>query len=446
MSYDASTKIITAPVSIADLIDCFGVAMSSSGGTKMSFDLGFITKSNTGSTVTDADNVTWTVISRVAYNKWSKHKPIRHASVKQLTTEQWTDNSRGNGARYGLYCPNGGQLPFDASGNYIEAPWFYDKPELSDNPAYPARMTDFEKYYHNAPCPIRMAFPSDLTLTISSSQSERENTTIAFTMEFENAISGYRSDDTCMSLEDILGANRNWYMAVGFWRMDGSTLRQFFAYSADMLSVAMSGSVPILQVFVNMQDFYSAVGSSAIHNGDQWNCRVFLSSSNTSPTSLQATKLIEYATDADYRVFTVSTTTPVDRLGTVTLTTTLVKSGTEYYCSQAVVKINKGTYSSGSVNIALYGICPTGTMVKSSTTYTQLELYSGTMTLSGQETTQTIPLSASNGKWNFDNTNPSYPHIAVVRCDVSIGGNTKSVATTTDVTSGESSYTSEYSG
>jgi hypothetical protein len=29
---------------------------------------------------------------------------------------------------------------------------------------------------------------------------------------------------------------------------------------------------------------------------------------------------------------------------------------------------------------------------------------------------------------------------------VSIGGNTKSVATTTDVTSGESSYTSEYSG
>lgn len=125
MSY--SNGIITAPVSIRDLQQCFGVSES---------DLG-------------------TIIAQVNINMWSRHKPIRYPSVKRIGFGDSDGSNEAKTVAYGLTPGNikDGGTTFEQSDvtDLFEMEgydWTYSKP--TGGIAQPYRLTDFVNYYHNA--------------------------------------------------------------------------------------------------------------------------------------------------------------------------------------------------------------------------------------------------------------------------------------------------------
>jgi hypothetical protein len=106
MSY--TNNMIQAPVEIADLQRCVPVTMRRTVNgvveTKISGDLGIIISGYVGQLVPDPDGKgSWTIISRVAINKWARYKPLRKNLLEYLTYQQRYNLSFGlNIPRLGL--------------------------------------------------------------------------------------------------------------------------------------------------------------------------------------------------------------------------------------------------------------------------------------------------------------------------------------------------------
>ena len=132
MSYNSTTKHITAPVSIKDLQQCFGLSDT---------DLG-------------------TLISKANINIWAKYKPVRLNSIDTVTN-QWdaTNNTWKNTATWwkgSTVTAIGGIVPKQVLGlDNLAAQydgnlngWIYNKP--SGGSLQPYRLQDFAGYNHNA--------------------------------------------------------------------------------------------------------------------------------------------------------------------------------------------------------------------------------------------------------------------------------------------------------
>lgn len=459
MAYDAQTKIIYQEVGIGDLQQCFAVILQKKTDASvkvLSGDLGSIFKGGTGEEFTDPLGVVWKVLSRVAVNKWAKHKPIKHAAFTELTPAQWVDGSVRAGEVYGIYqnsTPN--DFPFDANGNYVQRPWLYDRPLFTDT-QYPSRYTDFLNYYHYAPCPIQVVFQSSNNIEISTSEQDRKNTYLSCVLTFNNGISGYRTDDTCMSLDDILVQYRNYYFAIALWRKVGNNILRYFAFASETIAQALQNhpSNPTILILMCIDDFYTAVGANNFTAGDVWNCRAFLAPSQQQ--SISYGHLIQYAdnpTDCDFKQFTVTRPDSSKKVGRITLTATLTRngaSGDEYFLSSYTITVERGTWTGTmSISYEIFGLCPTGRMMQGGAAVSgELVLdssaRSGALSIpvgsSSNSKTVNFP-TASAGTFNFAQTGAGNPHIAVAGFRFTYGQESKNVAVEFDCTSNGSSYT-----
>lgn len=209
MAYDASTGIITAPVSIDDIKQCFQVLLQKtvSGTTTQGYscDLGTIIGANTGDTV---DGLS--VASRRDINMWAKFKPVRvmkrdsvpsgvttppqgfsdtntipNAAPYQRVSGAWNLNATfqwwrdtksifylGSYRRtvYGIMpgIPTGSLATLFSQYNE----WTYFKPTTLEpqDPQY--RFIDFDEYNQNAPEPLGSIYaPTSLILTTGEAWS-----------------------------------------------------------------------------------------------------------------------------------------------------------------------------------------------------------------------------------------------------------------------------------
>lgn len=472
MAYDSSTKIITAPVGIADLQQCFNVVLKKTidGVTQrvVSGDLGLNTKAEIGDTING-----WTVESRVVINKWSKHKPIRHTKITQLSEESgnnnWTDNNQGNDARYGIF-KSADVYPFDfkngtgASGvSCPSAVWLYDKPAVSDQIQLPARITDFDKYYHYAPCPIRISWPQKnnqdkIEIIVSDRTDDNKNNILCFTLEFEEAISQYRTDGTCFSLQDILG-HQNWYICVAFAKKLSNNPYELRFFNTDITKVnrgqsepkrvqdIQGGNNPVVNIFVSVYEFMQLCPSPLLYAADEeWMCRVFLTSS-TLQSDTRCWEM-EYESGVDSSVCICKSVQQIQNIGIVTLTTTIRKSGSNYYLDMFSATIEKGTLGTNSIQYQIIGVCPTGVMKKNNTSYSELVLVdtsSATFVNDKIEITNRV-VGQQYGVFDFTDTPSSYPKMAIVRLKVTVNNKDKEVFTSTDCSIGEPPFVVTQSG
>ena len=135
MAYNASEQLITAPVSIRNLQDCFGLG---------SCDLG-------------------TIITTANINMWARFKPVKLATVGLITDAQRASVNHGISIPTPVIDDNGNvtaQHVIDASGRYEQ--WAYAKP--TGGTSEPFRLADFadtisQGYYHAAQPPIQLNYP-----------------------------------------------------------------------------------------------------------------------------------------------------------------------------------------------------------------------------------------------------------------------------------------------
>lgn len=161
-------------VSIDDLKRCFGVVIEKVNGTGgdsdkgVSCDLGVIIGKSVGDTFTDNKGVQWRVKSRKEINMWAKYKPetavtgLTTFSIKPITTNP--DQRKLNGYSIEAKTNQGygdiSRLVSALRNGTANNPFTYKKPYGTS--ASPYRITDFENYWHNAPCPIRAPYaPTD---------------------------------------------------------------------------------------------------------------------------------------------------------------------------------------------------------------------------------------------------------------------------------------------
>ena len=135
MAYNASEQLITAPVSIRNLQDCFGLGAN---------DLG-------------------TIITTANINMWARFKPVKLATVGLITDAQRASVNHGISIPAPVIDDNGNvtaQHVIDASGRYEQ--WAYAKP--TGGASEPFRLADFadtisQGYYHAAQPPIQLNYP-----------------------------------------------------------------------------------------------------------------------------------------------------------------------------------------------------------------------------------------------------------------------------------------------
>lgn len=135
MGYSASSGIISGPVNIRDVQQCFGTSRNDVGN----------------------------LISNVAINKWAKYKPVRLASIDTVTG-QW-NSSQSNWKSTATWWKGDGKCGFsidtfgsagsiDISSNFLYKlkngllPWNYLRPQGGASSPY--RLQDFAMYYHDA--------------------------------------------------------------------------------------------------------------------------------------------------------------------------------------------------------------------------------------------------------------------------------------------------------
>lgn len=133
MAYNASEQLITAPVSIRNLQDCFGLG---------SGDLG-------------------TIITTANINMWARFKPVKLATVGLITDAQRASVNHGISIPTPVtYGSVRAQEVMDAAANYGD--WAYLKP--TGGASQPFRLADFantisQGYYHAAQPPIQLNYP-----------------------------------------------------------------------------------------------------------------------------------------------------------------------------------------------------------------------------------------------------------------------------------------------
>ena len=206
MAYNSTTGIITAPVSIYDLMQAVPATLrrtntsTSEVESVSSDDLGVLAGASVGDTIPSTDgHGTWSVISRVAVNMWAKFKPVRSYqsglldTVSQLingvwnnalSSQWWRDTVNAAGLRIGyginpIRRTGGGGVgdnPLTALLQAYQAgsQWTYTKPNGTDigGSTYPYRLLDFHQYNHKAPQPLgSISAPSSLILTTGEAWS-----------------------------------------------------------------------------------------------------------------------------------------------------------------------------------------------------------------------------------------------------------------------------------
>jgi hypothetical protein len=180
MAYDKG--MITAPVSIADVQKCVPVLLkrtnTSTGQVerRSSSDVGVLCSAQTGNQVTARDGKgTWTVESRVEINMWARYKPETAVTglvtyfVHPITLQQRKLNSYGIRALQNQGYGSLSALVTDLRNNTAKEPFVYVKP--SGGISSPYRLTDFENYWHNAPCPIVFPYNTTDKLGVTSSNT-----------------------------------------------------------------------------------------------------------------------------------------------------------------------------------------------------------------------------------------------------------------------------------
>ena len=189
MSYNSSTQKITAPVSIYDVRQCFGLA---------SGDLG-------------------TLISTAAINMWSKYKPVRLALRDTYTqwdgtNQRWLDSAtwwRGADGLCGLspYSSSDiqdvmGETAGDMNG------WQYMRPGGTANQPY--RLTDFAGYNHAA---------TPMLINFLCNENVKRGATF-----YANCISPpYDSDDN-LTINDLMVGGNELYFGVVLTNSSGTTV------------------------------------------------------------------------------------------------------------------------------------------------------------------------------------------------------------------------------
>lgn len=319
-----ANNIITAPVGKYDVERAIGVA---------STDVGELCQ-------------------HVNVNRWAKWKPIKCPTVELLTSAKMTVLTA---YRYGIIRHGAGVVPlFDPSTHELNHDvWDYDKP--TGGATAPYRLADFgcwdthanPGYYHLAPCPVKMVFPEPAEINVPNFTSGNK---IGFVFTFENGIIGWRTDGTCLTIQDIFANDRNYWLTLGLYRNVGGVQKQYYI-SSDMTLAQMSAENPVAVVLLDIDDFKSKIGYSYLADGQEWTAIMFLTvsrqvdGSGGGVTNLSGNiVMLEYEQNADRKTMKIVKDSWAQGFGTISLTTFLTQDGTNQY----------RIYKSGGQGLSLY--------------------------------------------------------------------------------------------
>ena len=303
MSYNSSTKIITAPVSIYDVQRCFGLG---------SPDLA-------------------TLILTANINMWSGIKPIYSTKIAQLTSQD-----RANPRTLSGYKVGGGvkkwantfanyQVNMGSYGNPASQLWALDRPVLDGSCVF--RLTDFSGYWHTAQNMFTIySYITNLSnIPIPSATGGDGGVDIDF-MIYTNVISG------CILADELFGDCLDFYPAVimtcsTFIPNTNPSVRCHFVKSASQTLRSLLSQQNInATVRVNTSEFAAAVatdmggGNTPYQNaplisGTQWtSCVALVSREFTGGTAAGNHRFnasdtiirLEYATDIDRWVLPIA--------------------------------------------------------------------------------------------------------------------------------------------
>lgn len=193
-------SLITGNVEVADLQRIVPVTIVRSGTRKLSGDIATLCCTVAGDTVPDVGGgANWTVATRVPINPMAKFKPVINSKIGRLTAADFL------ASKYGF----GDTIPsFAANNPNPTVTWQYLRPTPGTNPA---RITDFENYYHLAACPYTFDVSGEL------------DNAIGLTFYVNNmapTARGYEGrhwhEETCLSIADFLAtrAQNNEYLCI----------------------------------------------------------------------------------------------------------------------------------------------------------------------------------------------------------------------------------------
>lgn len=192
--------LIHGNVEIADLQRVVPVTIQRSSTTKLSGDIGTIACSVAGDSVPDdAGGSNWTVLTRVDINPMAKFKPVRNSKISKMTAADFI------ASKYGF----GDNIPsFAANNSNPSVTWQYLRPVIG---THPARITDFENYYHLAAAPYAFDVSGEL------------DNAVGLTFYVNNMAPTATGDhgkhwheETCLSIADFLAtrAQNNEYLCI----------------------------------------------------------------------------------------------------------------------------------------------------------------------------------------------------------------------------------------
>lgn len=421
-----SSHLITAPIGIYDVQRALGTSANDVGN----------------------------LCVRTNINMWARYKPIKYQKIAQLTSTEW------NNARHGVYRSS--SLPlFNTNGRLNHDVWTYDRP--TGGSASPYRLTDFNRYYHVAPCPVKLIFSTDILTILNTS----DQNIISFAFTFEQGISMWRSDDCCLYMRDIFynSTSLNRYLTVGivhyitnnyvgYFKSSDYKLSNYIADSSQQLSNA-----PVANVLVDLADFKTKMQSTYLTDGTKWEAVMFLCSSKldgaTSITTGE-TELLQYdgtvtqdsdgyEEGCDRHIMTVKNASWASEITGMTVATTYEKDGaTQYKISQVVITVTRAANSPArSFSLECEAICIGGAM-SNSQQQTSGEFNVGILSFSANQTSESVTLLAStftSYKYQFDRLGSGAICHAILRAGISLNGAERSVATDADLASGPSSLT-----
>lgn len=247
MGYNSTTKLITAPVSIKDLQQCFGLSDT---------DLG-------------------TLITKANINKWSKYKSVSYAKISTLTDAEFVS------VRYGLSIPLHLSL-YDLGEAVIggTSVWGYSK--SSGGQSSPYRITDFNGYEHSAAAwhlnnKWNLIFGGTIQLAVNcyDNMELKNNDVVRFYMstredggDYGNLLSIEDFWDAILSSYDNL---KNWYGGIAF-RDENDTTSAGYRYFIDTSTILNNG--------IDIDTIIGASGSPLIM-GHHYQVIPFLTSGGT---------------------------------------------------------------------------------------------------------------------------------------------------------------------
>ena len=387
-------------------------------------------------------------------NRWAKWKPIKCPTVELLTTQKMINLGA---YRYGIIRHGAGVVPlYDPSTLELNHDvWQYDKP--TGGATAPFRLADFgcwdnhanPGYYHLAPCPVKMVFPDPAEINVPDFTSGNK---IGFVFTFQNGISGWRTDGTCLTIADIFGNDTGYWLTLGLYRNDGGQQKQYYISSDKILS-QMSAQNPVAVVLLDIDDFKSKIGSSYLTNDQEWTAIMFLTvsrqidGSGGGVTSLSGNiVMLEYEQNADRQVMKIIKNSWAQGFGTLTLTTYLTRqSANEYRVYKnngqgLTLTITRNNYDHAqTLNVSYRFICVGGEVGAHGS---EVQFTEGdTINFTAGEQTKTFTVPYFTGyNFKFDaNADPKRAIVNVILTSGNISGSI-SIGTDTDCAGGSSTY------